>query len=127
MALLAAIRDAVVKSRVATMTLLVGNRRMAKCWRAARGAECDGAIQRKDFFSAGAVVVRTIGAATARLNDIRRALQSAEPAIAVHSATTMEQLVADEIARPRTAVCGDAVHRDGGRGRRDRRLRRVRL
>lgn len=56
------------------------------------------------FFSPGAVVVRTTGDASARLNDIRRALQTAEPGMAVHATSTMEQLVANEVARPRTAV-----------------------
>jgi ABC-type lipoprotein release transport system permease subunit len=56
------------------------------------------------FYSPGALVVRTTGDASTRLNEIRRALQSAEPGIAVHTATTMEQLVANEVARPRMAV-----------------------
>jgi putative ABC transport system permease protein len=56
------------------------------------------------FFAPGAVVIRTTGDASARLNDIRYALQKAEPGIAVHAASTMDQLVANEVARPRTAV-----------------------
>jgi putative ABC transport system permease protein len=56
------------------------------------------------FFWPGAVVVRTTGDAGARLNDIRRALQTAAPGLTVHEAATMEQLVAKEVVRPRTAV-----------------------
>jgi putative ABC transport system permease protein len=56
------------------------------------------------FFSPGAVVVRTTADASSRLSDIQRAIRSAEPGIAVHSAGTMERLAANEIARPRMAV-----------------------
>lgn len=56
------------------------------------------------FFWPSAVVVRTTGDAGARLNDIRRALQTAAPDLAVHETATMERLVANEVVRPRTAV-----------------------
>ena len=56
------------------------------------------------FFSPGAVVVRATGDASAQLNDIRHAIHTAEPNIAVHAAATMDRLLANEVARPRTAV-----------------------
>jgi predicted lysophospholipase L1 biosynthesis ABC-type transport system permease subunit len=56
------------------------------------------------FFAPAAVVTRTTGDASVRLNDIRRVIQAAEPGIVVHAASTMEQLVTNEVARPRAAV-----------------------
>jgi predicted permease len=56
------------------------------------------------FFSPGAVVVRTQGDARALFAEIGRVIRSVEPAAAVHSIETMEQLLAQETARPRTAV-----------------------
>ena len=52
----------------------------------------------------GAVVVRTVAAPVGLLAAIRRTIQGEEPAAAVHSADTMEKMVADETARQRTAV-----------------------
>jgi predicted permease len=56
------------------------------------------------FFSPGAVVVRTQGDPRPLFADISRTIRSVEPAAAVHSVDTMEQLLAQETARPRTAV-----------------------
>jgi predicted permease len=56
------------------------------------------------FYSPGAVVVRTNGNPTPLFADIRRTIKRAEPAAAVHSADTMEQLLARESAGPRAAV-----------------------
>jgi predicted lysophospholipase L1 biosynthesis ABC-type transport system permease subunit len=56
------------------------------------------------FFWPGAVVVRTTGDAGARLNDIRRAIQTAAPGLTVHQVATMDRLLANEMVRPRTAV-----------------------
>ena len=56
------------------------------------------------FYSPGAVVVRTDGDSTPLFAEIRRTIQRAEPAAAVHSVDTMEQLLARESAGPRAAV-----------------------
>ncbi len=57
------------------------------------------------FFAPSALVVRTATAdVTSRLADVRRAIQAAEPGVAVHSADMMAQLLADGMARPRTAM-----------------------
>lgn len=56
------------------------------------------------YFWPGAIVVRTTGDAAARLQDIRRAIHTAAPDLAVIEAATMERLVEKEVARPRTAV-----------------------
>jgi putative ABC transport system permease protein len=57
-----------------------------------------------DFYAPNAIVVRTTGDAGARLQDFRRVLQAAAPELALRAASTMKQLVAKEVARPRTAV-----------------------
>jgi putative ABC transport system permease protein len=56
------------------------------------------------FFSPGAVIVRTQGDPRPLFADISRAIRRVEPAAAVHSVDTMEQLLAQETARPRAAV-----------------------
>jgi putative ABC transport system permease protein len=61
------------------------------------------------FYSPGAIVVRTTADPTALFADIRRTIQHAEPAAAVHSVDTMEQLLARESAGPRAAVAVAAL------------------
>jgi putative ABC transport system permease protein len=56
------------------------------------------------FYAPGAVAVRTSVDATAVIADLRRAIQLEEPQAAIYEAGTMETLLANETARPRTAV-----------------------
>ena len=56
------------------------------------------------FFSPGSVVVRTAVPPATLAADLRRTISSIEPGAAVHSIDSMDQLMADEIARPRAAM-----------------------
>jgi putative ABC transport system permease protein len=56
------------------------------------------------FFSPGAVVARTTGDPASVLADLRQTIQRVEPAAAVRSSRTMNEVLAAETARPRTAV-----------------------
>jgi predicted permease len=61
------------------------------------------------FFSPGSIVVRTNVPPAALADAFRRTIGSVEPEAAVHSIASMEQLMADEIARPRAAVAIGAL------------------
>lgn len=56
------------------------------------------------FFSPGHVVVRTAVPPASLADEFRRTLSSVEPAAAVHSIASMDQLMADELARPQAAM-----------------------
>jgi putative ABC transport system permease protein len=56
------------------------------------------------FFSPGNVVVRTAVPPATLAGEFRRAISSIEPAAAVRSVDTMDQLMASEVARPRAAA-----------------------
>ena len=56
------------------------------------------------FFAPGSIVVRTAVPPATLAADFRRTINSVEPAAAVHSIETMDQLMAAEIARPRAAM-----------------------
>ena len=61
------------------------------------------------FFSPGSVVVRTAVPPATLAAEFRRTISAVEPAAAVHSIDTMDQLMAGEIARPRAAMAIDAL------------------
>ena len=56
------------------------------------------------FFSPGAIVARTTGDPASVYTELRRTIQRLEPEAAIRSSRTMEEVLAQETARPRTAV-----------------------
>jgi putative ABC transport system permease protein len=56
------------------------------------------------FFSPDNVVVRTAVPPATLADELRRTIRRVEPSVAVHSIVAMDQLMADELARPQAAM-----------------------
>ncbi len=56
------------------------------------------------FFNAGALIVRTTGSPEALVPAIQQTIRNQEPQLAIDSVTSMDELAARELSRPRTAL-----------------------